>query len=271
MIIIGVPFLALLSSPFVLIACGIGLADLLGLIAGHFLTIGGITLGYHRALAHRGIDLTWRTRAVALTLGAMAAQGPPSFWVSHHRAHHGDPDGARDPHSPWSLVRARNSTVLNILHSHMGWMLTRRVRFDPRLARDIARDPVARGVDRHYLLIVLAGLLVPAVAVHISNPDLHGTLCSIYWIGLVRIAVTHQATWMVNSVCHIWGYRNHNTRDRSRNNWLVALLTLGEGWHNNHHASPRKAQHGERWWEIDPTYFVLRILARLKLARYRMQ
>jgi stearoyl-CoA desaturase (delta-9 desaturase) len=269
-LVIGVPFIALVLAPFMVIHFGIKTADLLGIILGHFLTIGGITLGYHRALAHKGVDLASHTRRITLILGAMAAQGPPSFWVAHHRAHHGDPDGSNDPHSPWPIGSVEMPTLARFLHSHTGWMLTTGARFDSRLARDVRKDPVALWVDRHYFSIVLVGLLLPALAINLGKLNLSVLFFSIYWTGLVRIAVTHQATWMVNSVCHIWGYRNHSTDDRSRNNWLVALLTLGEGWHNNHHASPRKARHGEKWWEIDPTYLVFRSLTMLKLARYRL-
>ncbi len=271
MLVIGVPFVALVVSPLVAIHLGIKGADFWGMVVGHFLTIGGITLGYHRALAHRAVDLTSCTRRITLILGAMASQGPPSFWVASHRAHHGDPDGPNDPHSPWPVGRLGTTDLKHCFHSHTGWMLTGAARLDSRLARDIRSDLVSIWVDRHYLSIVLAGLVLPALAINIGQFTIPALLLSIYWTGLVRISITHQATWMVNSVCHIWGYRNHNTGDCSRNNWLVALLTLGEGWHNNHHANPRKAQHGEKWWEIDPTYFVLRSLTKLKLARYRME
>jgi stearoyl-CoA desaturase (delta-9 desaturase) len=117
----------------------------------------------------------------------------------------------------------------------------------------------------------LAGLVLPAIALNIAKLELQSLLLSVYWVGLIRIAVTHQATWMVNSVCHLWGYRNYSTTDRSRNNWLVAILTLGEGWHNNHHANPRNVRHGQKWWEIDPTYLAIRVLGYLKLARYRAE
>jgi stearoyl-CoA desaturase (delta-9 desaturase) len=143
--------------------------------------------------------------------------------------------------------------------------------FDSRFIRDIRKDSVARWVDKHYYKILLAGMVLPAMALNIAKPGLQAFLLSVYWVGLVRISITHQATWMVNSVCHLWGYRNYSTTDRSRNNWLVAILTLGGGWHNNHHANTRSARHGHKWWEIDPTYLVIRFLSRLKLARYRLE
>jgi stearoyl-CoA desaturase (delta-9 desaturase) len=269
-VVIGVPFIALIASPVMIIEFGMKEANIVGLMGIYCLTIGGITLGYHRALAHKGIDLSPPVRAIVLTFGAMAAQGPPSFWVAHHRAHHGDPDGAKDPHSPWIAADGESPGLSHVLYSHTGWMFSTAARFDARLARDVRRDRVAFGVDTHYAVIVLAGILLPAVVMNLPKLDLQATLLSVYWIGLFRIGVAHQATWMVNSVCHLWGYRNHDTNDCSKNNWLVAALTLGEGWHNNHHASPRKAKHGERWWEFDATFLVLRALRLLKLATYRM-
>jgi stearoyl-CoA desaturase (delta-9 desaturase) len=270
-IIIGGPLAALLISPFVLFHFGLGTADFLAMVFGHFLSIGGLTLGYHRSLAHKGVDLSNRTRKIALIMGAMAAQGPPSFWVAHHRAHHGDPDGSNDPHSPWADGDVQSTRIVAFMHAHIGWMFKKSVRFDSRFIRDIRKDSVALWVDKHYFMILLAGMVLPAAALNIGQPSLQSFLLSVYWVGLVRISITHQATWMVNSVCHLWGYRNYSTADRSRNNWLVAILTLGEGWHNNHHANPRNARHGQKWWEIDPTYLVICGLGRLKLARYRLE
>jgi stearoyl-CoA desaturase (delta-9 desaturase) len=269
-VVIGVPFIALVLSPAMIIEFGMRGANVLGLMIIYCLTMGGITLGYHRALAHKGIDLSPRARAIVLMFGAMAAQGPPSFWVAHHRAHHGDPDGAKDPHSPWTAASGESPALWRVLYSHTGWMFSAAARFDARLARDVRKDRVASAVDTHYALIALAGLLLPAILANLPKLELRATLLSIYWMGLFRIGIAHQATWMVNSACHLWGYRNHATNDRSKNNWWVAALTLGEGWHNNHHASPRKAKHGERWWEFDPTFTVLRALGLLKLATYRM-
>jgi stearoyl-CoA desaturase (Delta-9 desaturase) len=269
--IIGGPLAALLISPLVLLHFGLGTADVLSMVLGHFLTIGGVTLGYHRSLAHKGVELSDRTRMIVLIAGAMAAQGPPSFWVAHHRAHHGDPDGSNDPHSPSSGGDVQSISFAAFMHAHIGWMFKKGLGFDSRFIRDIRKDSVARWVDKHYYKILLAGMVLPAMALNIAKPGLQAFLLSVYWVGLVRISITHQATWMVNSVCHLWGYRNYSTTDRSRNNWLVAILTLGEGWHNNHHANTRSARHGHKWWEIDPTYLVIRFLSRLKLARYRLE
>ena len=261
------PLTALLISPLVVFHFGFRAADFVTMMIGHFLTIGGITLGYHRSLAHRGVELSNRTRLTALIAGAMAAQGPPSFWVAHHRAHHSDPDGSNDPHSPWAEA-GQSTGIVAFLHAHIGWMLEKEFGFDSRLIRDIRKDSIALWVDQYYVPIVLAGLVLPALLVNIAKPDCQSVLLSAYWVGLVRISITHQATWMVNSVCHLWGYRNYCTTDQSRNNWVVAIFTLGEGWHNNHHADPRNARHGQKWWEIDPTYFAIRLLGRLNLARY---
>jgi stearoyl-CoA desaturase (delta-9 desaturase) len=261
-----VPFLAMLSAPFVLLLFGIRTQDIVAFLIFYCLVMLGITLGYHRTLAHKSLTLVLAARYPVLALGAMGAQGPPSFWVAHHRAHHGDPDGPRDPHSPLTQTPSGSSAARRFLHAHVGWMFGHGGRYDGRLVRDLRKDPAARGIERHYSLLVVSGLIFPALLVLPFDPSGAGLVKSLYWAGLVRVGVSHQTTWLVNSACHLWGYRNFRTSDSSRNNWLVAILTLGEGWHNNHHADPARAHHGIRHWELDPTFSVARLLVRMGLA-----
>ncbi len=254
---IVVPLLAVLLAPMVILRFGCRTADIVSLLATYCFSAFGITLGYHRGLAHKSLSLRPGARYVFLALGAMAAQGPPSFWVAHHRAHHGDPDGPRDPHSPREK---------GFLHAHVGWMFGAVSRCDARAVRELRKDPVVRGVDDHYFFLILLGLVLPAVMTLPFSASWPAFLVSIYW-GLVRIGLCHQATWLVNSACHLWGYRNFQTADSSRNNWIVAALTLGEGWHNNHHANPSRVRHGLKLWEVDPTFSLARLLEMAGLAR----
>jgi stearoyl-CoA desaturase (delta-9 desaturase) len=262
-----IPFIALLAIPVALFTFGIREQDWASLLVSYCLIMLGTTLGYHRTLAHRSLALSPIVRYPLFALGAMAGQGPPSFWVAHHRAHHGDSDGPRDPHSPLGYGRSGFPRLRGFLHAHVGWMFGQGGRYDGRLVRELRRDPAARCTEDNYFLLTIAGLLLPACVVLCFDPSVAGFLKSVYWAGLVRVAVSHQTTWLVNSACHLWGYRNFDTADSSRNNWIVAALTLGEGWHNNHHAEPSRVRHGLRWWELDPTYALARFFEAVGLAR----
>src|SRR6185437_7244450 len=245
----AVPSSALLFAPVVYRHWGISLGELWSTIAMYTITGLGVTIGYHRVLSHRSAHLSEKARTAILCAAAMAMQGPPTFWVAYHRAHHADPDGTADPHTPWGS--GNRCTIGSILYSHFGWML-QQARFSPRLTRDLRSDEAVRRIDRHYHALILLGLFIPVAALSAFEP--HRVLLALYWAGAVRLGLLHHATWLVNSACHLWGYRNFSTRDQSRNNVLVALLTFGEGWHNNHHARPDAANHGLRRWEVDATY-----------------
>ena len=262
-----VPFLAVLAIPAFVVIYGVRAHDIIALMVSYCLVMLGTTLGYHRLLAHKSLKLAPSVRYPLIVLGAMAAQGPPGFWVAHHRAHHGDPDGPLDPHSPAAVGSAGTDGVSRFLHAHIGWMFGIGGRYDGRFVRDIRRDPATLMVEKHYFKWVIAGLLLPAVAVLPLHGTNFGFLQSIYWAGLVRLGFSHQATWLVNSACHLWGYRNFETPDSSRNNWFVAALTLGEGWHNNHHADPARACHGVGKWDFDPTFTTASFLEVMGLAR----
>lgn len=213
----------------------------------------GITLGFHRLLTHRTFRVPkWLERFFA-TCGVLALQGSPAMWVGHHRMHHAGSDTDSDPHN------ARRG----FFYSHMGWMLVDSVHDDTKLirrfARDIYADPYYRWLDRYYpqiLLQVLLGLILLAV----------GGVGLMVWGIFVRLVFVYHITWLVNSASHIWGYQTYEVDDLSRNNWIVALLSWGEGWHNNHHAYDTVAEAGHRWWEIDVTFMVIRLLKLFGLA-----
>lgn len=208
----------------------------------------GIALCYHRLLTHRSFKVPRLLEVLLAFCGVLAAQGGPVGWVSTHRLHHAYSDTPRDPHSP----------LEGFWWSHMGWFFYD----DPRRARcaalDLARDPVHLFLNRTQgLWPVLLGILLYIL----------GGLPGLVWGFSVRTVVVYHVTWLVNSASHTWGYRNYQTNDRSTNCWWVALLSFGEGWHNNHHAFPRSAAHGLRWWELDLTYATVRALALFGLAR----
>jgi stearoyl-CoA desaturase (delta-9 desaturase) len=241
-------------------------------VLGHFLFgMCGITIGYHRLLTHRGFRCPlWLEHTLAI-LGLCNLQDSPARWVAIHRMHHQHSDHQPDPHSP----------LVNFLWSHVGWVIYRNrnhdeVRYFERYVRDLLRDPFYLRLERSYrwLLVYLAHAAVISALGGLwgwwQTGSFGGTIQMAYswlvWGVVVRTVLVLHGTWAVNSVAHVWGYRNYETRDNSRNNWLVALLSHGEGWHNNHHASPRAARHGHRWYELDMSWWVIVLLEKLGLV-----
>jgi stearoyl-CoA desaturase (delta-9 desaturase) len=232
----------------------------------------GINLCYHRLLTHRGLVCPkWLEHGFAI-LGVCSMQDTPARWVAVHRRHHEHSDRQDDPHSP----------LVSFLWGHAGWMLLEnrdlaRLGIYDRYAKDVLRDPFYRRLERTllYPIIVLsswavfflagfaAGLLTGGGAAEAVR---FGTSLLV-WGVFVRIVLVWHITWSVNSLAHLWGYQNYPTGEYSRNNWLVALLTSGEGWHNNHHADPRSARHGHRWWEVDLIFGFVMLLEAAGLAR----
>ncbi len=218
----------------------------------------GVCLGYHRLLSHRSFKTSRLLERTLATFGALCLQGGPLHWVGFHRMHHAEADGEHDPHSPKH----------GLAWSHVLWYLHRRVggRNPLTFTRDLTQDPYLCWLDRWWLVpqIVLTGILF-GVGFWATGTGM-GALGYVIWGISVRTVFGWHATWFVNSAAHTWGYRNFRTDDESRNNWWVALLTFGEGWHNNHHAQQRSAAHGMRWWEIDPTWWTIRALERVGLV-----
>jgi len=231
----------------------------------------GITLGYHRLLAHRSLIVPkWLEHGFAL-FAQCSLQDTPAKWVTVHRMHHVFSDEQPDPHSP----------LVNFLWSHFAWLFyqntaTRSISAMQKYAHDLLEDPFYMRLEKSYLgpAVYLAHLLiypiVGAIAGWMTTRTAMGALqfsLSLFvWGGLVRTVLGWHVTWSVNSLTHLFGYRNYETNESSRNNWFVGLVALGEGWHNNHHAEPGAASVWHRWWEFDLTYCVIFVLKRLGLA-----
>lgn len=213
----------------------------------------GIGIAYHRLLTHRGFTTSkWMMRFLA-TCGSLGLQSGPITWVTTHRIHHAFTETEKDPHSP------RNGTYW----SHIGWIFrgtaqaqseAMRQRYSP----DLLKDPYLRILDKYYYVTTIAlGVLLYAI----------GGWSMVIWAVALRITLSWHFTWLVNSATHLWGSRRFDTRDDSKNNALVAAVTFGEGWHNNHHAFPRSARHGLTWKEVDINWIQLRIVEKLGLIR----
>ena len=214
----------------------------------------GICLGYHRLLSHRSFQVPqWLEYLIAI-IGALALQGGPIFWVAGHRLHHAHTEDNHE--DPYSAKRG-------FWWSHILWMVYPYAKFFDydqysRYAPELVRDPVYQWLNRYYLLLQIPlGLVLYGLG---------GWSFVMYGIFLRAVLLWH-STWFINSVTHLWGYRTFSTHDNSRNLWWAAILTYGEGWHNNHHAYPQVARAGWHWWEIDVTWWAIWLLQTLGLAQ----
>ena len=247
LVIVTVPFLGTVLAIALLWQQAIRWSDLVLLVTMYTLNAFGLTIGYHRMLTHRSFRPHPAVKAILLVLGAMAVASPPIEFAATHIKHHAESDREGDPHSP----------LEGLFHSHLGWLFKDRFA-DPQVyCRHLLRDAIVVFVNRSFLLWVALSLAIPFVL---------GGWTGLLWGGFVRIFLVHHFTFSVNSICHTFGKREFETNDRSRNQWLVALLAFGEGWHNNHHAFPRSAFHGLHWWQLDLSGYVIWTLERLGLA-----
>jgi stearoyl-CoA desaturase (delta-9 desaturase) len=242
--------------------------DLVVLAVTYTLAGLGITVGFHRLFTHRSFKTSPLLRGLFGALGSAAVEGPLIEWVANHRKHHQFSDRPGDPHSPhvghgsgWS------GALRGLFHAHVGWILGGDALADEqRYGKDLLADPVARFVDRMFLVWVLAGLAFPFALGYALTGTLAGALTGLLWGGAVRLFLLHHATFSINSLCHFFGRRRFATDDRSRNVLWLALPTLGEAWHNNHHAFPTSARHGLRWWQLDPSAWLIAGMERTGLV-----
>jgi stearoyl-CoA desaturase (delta-9 desaturase) len=221
----------------------------------------GIGMCYHRLLTHRGYQVPKWLEYVMAVCASLALEGGPMFWVSTHRVHHQHSDKEGDPHTPreggwWA---------------HTGWLLFgnslhAQSEFLYRYSPDLGRDRFHVWLSKfHWIPLTASGVVLFGVGWLVSG--FSGAVGWVLWGAFLRVTIGLHATWLVNSATHMWGSRRFETRDDSRNNWWVALVSGGEGWHNNHHAHPVSARHGLKWYEIDPNFYGIWLLARLGLAR----
>jgi stearoyl-CoA desaturase (Delta-9 desaturase) len=227
----------------------------------------GITVGFHRLLAHRAFVAKPPVRMALAAAGTMAMMGPPVRWVTNHRKHHAYSDEEGDPHSPHLSGRPGvRGAIAGLYHAHVGWIFTGGRAPKERYARDLLNDPIVMFVDRTAGVWVALGLVLPFAAGFALGGTLEAALVALLWGGPVRIFFGHHLTFSINSLCHFTGRRRFDTDDHSRNLVWLAPLSLGEAWHNNHHAFPTSAFHGLRRRDIDPGGWLIAGFERLGLA-----
>ena len=260
-----VPFLGVLVAVVLFWNRAVDAADLGILAVMYLVTAIGVTVGFHRLLTHRAFQTyPWLERTFAV-MGSLSVQGSVMDWVADHRKHHAHTDQEGDPHSPHV---GHGSGLRGLWHAHVGWLMETQGQADwKRFAPELYEDPVMRRIGRRFPLLVVLSLLIPTVAGYVLDGfTLRGALLGYIWGGLVRIFLVHHITWSVNSVCHFFGSRRFDIEDKSTNVGWLSVLSLGESWHHNHHAFPRSAYHGLRWWEVDPSGLIISTLHRLGLA-----
>jgi stearoyl-CoA desaturase (delta-9 desaturase) len=228
----------------------------------------GVTVGFHRHLTHRAFETSKALHYAFAIMGSLSVEGPVLAWVADHRKHHAFSDEEGDPHSPHVGHGSGVRGVLGgLYHAHIGWLFENNGRAEKRrYCPDLTADRGMRIIHRSFPLLVLATLGIPFLAGWAWGGSVDAGLEAYLWAGLVRIFLVHHITWSINSVCHFFGQQRFETGDESRNVFWLALPSLGESWHHNHHAFPRSAFHGLRWYELDPSGWFIRILARLGLV-----
>jgi stearoyl-CoA desaturase (delta-9 desaturase) len=264
-----VPFIATLAAIVLLWNSWVTAADLIIAALMYILTAVGITVGFHRLLTHRSFQTSKPLEYTFAVLGSMAVQGPVIAWVADHRKHHAHTDEEGDPHSPHvSPDGGVQGVFKGLWHAHSGWLMSSQGRADwKKYAPDLYEDKGMRHINRRFGFLVYMSLAIPALAGFLVTGTLAGAAAGLLWGGLVRIFFVHHVTWSVNSVCHFLGSRRFDTDDRSTNVFWLALPSLGESWHHNHHAFPRSAVHGLKRWEPDPSAVIIATLEKLGLAR----
>ncbi len=260
-----VPFVGVLLAVVLLWNSWVDGIDLAIFAAMYLVTAGGITVGFHRMLTHKAFQTKPWLKYTFAVAGSLSVQGSVLDWVADHRKHHAHTDQEGDPHSPHV---GGGEGLRGIWHAHTGWLTKTQGQADwTRYARDLYEDPTMKLIGKRFPLLVLVSLLIPTVlgfALH--GFTLEGAARGYVWGGLVRIFLVHHVTWSVNSICHFFGTRRFDVEDKSTNVAWLAIPSLGESWHHNHHAFPRSAQHGLKWYEVDPSAAFIRGLERIGLA-----
>jgi len=263
-----VPFLATLAAIVLFWNQVVSATDLAILTVMYLITAAGITVGFHRMLTHRSFRTHKATEYAFAVLGTMAVQGSVIAWVADHRKHHAHTDVEGDPHSPHvGHGEGVGGVLRGLWHAHTGWLLSEHGRADwKKYAPDLYEDPSMRLINRLFIPLVVLGLAIPALVGYLLTGTLLGAATGLLWGGLVRVFFVHHVTWSVNSICHFLGSRRFEVEDHSTNVFWLAVPSLGESWHHNHHTFPRSAEHGLRRWELDPSALIIRAMERLGLA-----
>lgn len=264
---IGVPFLALVAAIPVAWGWGLGWHDLviafvMYAIAGH-----GITVGFHRHFTHGSFKAARPLKIALAVAGSLAIEGPVVRWVADHRRHHAFSDREGDPHSPWRYGETIPALAKGLWWAHTGWLFDVEQTPRSKYAPDLMADEDLKRVDRAFPWLVAFSMLLPPLVGGLWSMSWHGALTAFFWGSLVRVSLLHHVTWSINSICHTIGERPFKSRDRSGNVWWLAVLSMGESWHNLHHADPTCARHGVEKGQVDSSARIIWTFEKLGWAR----
>jgi stearoyl-CoA desaturase (delta-9 desaturase) len=260
------PLLALVAAVPFAWGWGLGWVDV-GLAAGFYVVSSlGVTVGYHRYFTHGSFKAKRGLRIALALAGSLASQGSVVAWVADHRRHHAFSDREGDPHSPWLFGTSPVAIAKGFWHAHMGWLFGRDKTNAERFAPDLLADKDIQLVDKLFVPMTVVTLALPAVLGGLITMSWWGAVTALFWAGFVRVAFLHHITWSVNSICHMIGSRPFVSRDRAANFWPLALLSMGESWHNSHHADPTGARHGVMRGQLDISARMIWIFEKLGWA-----
>ncbi|NED95061.1 acyl-CoA desaturase [Phytoactinopolyspora alkaliphila] len=264
---IGLPFLAILAAIPVAWMGGwlswldIVLAVVMYVVAGH-----GITVGFHRHFTHRAFKANRGLKIALAISGSLAIEMPVTRWVADHRRHHKYADKDGDPHSPWRYGTSVPALVKGMFYAHMGWMFDVERTDQQKYVPDLLKDRDIQRINKAFPALVAFSLLFPPLVGGLVTWSWQGALTAFFWATLVRIGLLHHVTWSINSICHAMGERPFDSRDKSGNVWWLAFLSMGESWHNLHHADPTSARHGVLKGQIDSSARIIRIFEKFGWA-----
>jgi stearoyl-CoA desaturase (delta-9 desaturase) len=265
LIVIG-PLVGLAAAIWLFWGRGVGPMDL-GLAAFFYLVTGfGVTVGFHRCLTHRSFVARPVLRTALAIAGSMSFEGDVIGWVATHRRHHAFTDRPGDPHSPYRYGTGPGGQLRGLLHAHVGWLLSNDPTCQERYVPDLLADPVMRRISKAFPVLCVVSLALPFGLGWAIGGTPRAALLALLWAGLVRVCLLQHVTWSVNSLCHLLGDRPFTTRehDRATNLWPLAVLSLGESWHNMHHSEPSCARHGVDRGQLDLSAVLIGVFERLR-------
>jgi stearoyl-CoA desaturase (delta-9 desaturase) len=255
-----VPFAAVVAAVPVAWGGWLGWTDIAIAVPLYFATCAGVTVGFHRCFTHRSFKPNRPVKIALAVLGSLAIEGPVVRWVADHRKHHKYSDKDGDPHSPWKYGDTVGALWKGLWHAHVGWLFDEEQTPQGKYAPDLIRDRDIVRVSRLFWLWVLVSILLPPVIGGLITWSWQGALTAFFWGTLVRVSLLHHVTWSINSICHTIGERPFLSRDMSGNIWWLAIPSMGESWHNLHHADPTCARHGVERGQLDASARIIWLL-----------
>jgi stearoyl-CoA desaturase (delta-9 desaturase) len=266
-LVITIPLLAVAAAVPVAWGWGLGWHDILIAFVMYAISGHGITVGFHRYFTHGAFKAKKALRVALAVAGSLAIEGPVIRWVADHRRHHAYSDKEGDPHSPWKYGENLRALMKGLWHAHIGWMFDIEQTNHERFAPDLLADRAIVRISKAFPWLSAVSLLTPPLVGYLwSGFAWQGALTAFFWASLVRVALLHHVTWSINSICHAIGKRPFTSRDRATNVWWLAIPSMGESWHNLHHADPTAARHGVLRGQLDSTGRIIWTLEKLHLA-----